>query len=217
MYVREYMSTEVLTLTRDTPIHVAQRQMRDNRIHHSPVVDEKGRLIGLLTDRKLKEVIALFASSLNAGTLQEPLLNVKAEDVMVKKVITISPDAPLAEAGALGVKHRIGALPVVNRDGEMVGIITTTDLVKALIQILRLSEPGVLLDFALDSGPVNLPEIIEIIYKHRAKIKALFCTYPPQVKREDLVIHIDVDDVDPINEELKARGYSCTIARHGKY
>ena len=211
MYVRQYMTTGVITITSDTAIYDAQMLMRENRVHHLPVVDEKGKLIGLLTDSRLKKVVSLLASSLTAGQPKESLLNVKAGNMMASNVVTISPDASLAEAAALGLKDRIGALPVVDKDGEMVGIITTTDLIKALTQILSLGGAGVLLDFAGTVDQVKLREVIEIIHKHQATIIALFRIRPPQAKEEHLVIRVHVDNVVPIKEELRVRGYLCTI------
>jgi acetoin utilization protein AcuB len=209
MYVREYMTKAVITITPDTPIHGAQTLMRDNRIHHLPVVDDKGKLIGLLTERKLRETILLLAFSSTSGKLQESLLNLRAQDVMEKNVVTISPDALLSEAGHLGLKRHIGALPVIEGNGKMVGIITTTDMVKLMTQVLGMGEQGISLNFTGSIDQTKLPEIIEIIHKHQGKIRRIIYLQGPRVVKERLVIHIDVDDAAPISEELKARGYSC--------
>ncbi|MFA4916168.1 MAG: CBS domain-containing protein, partial [Syntrophales bacterium] len=113
MYVREYMSTDVITVTQDTPLHLAQTQMRDHNIQRLPVVDETGKLVGLVTERRLREVVASLASSIAAGELHKPLTSLTVGEVMESKVLTTSPDAPLADIGALGIKHHVGAFPVV--------------------------------------------------------------------------------------------------------
>ena len=214
MYIHEYMSTDVITVTQDTPLYVAQTLMRDHNIRRLPTVDEEGKLVGLVTERKMREAIASLASSVAAGELHKSLTSLTVGDVMEKNVLTISPDAPLAEAGDIGRKKRVGALPVVDMKGKLVGIITTTDLLRVLASVVRFGEPGARLHLVGTTERGELAEVIQVIDKHHAQVKALFHIIPRQVKKEELVIHIDTEDVTLIEEELKARGYSVNITSH---
>lgn len=214
MYVNECMRTNVITTTGDTSIYRAQKQMLENRIHRLPVVDEKGKLIGMLTDRKLRMMIVSLFSSMNKGEVRKPPANVKVTDVMVKDVITISPDAPASQAAYIGRKRGIGALPVVDDDGMVVGIITTTDLIRVLQEMLHLERPGAHLRFSGGVKQEKLPEVIRIIHKHHGQVKTVHCLPSSDERKEKFDIYIYVDEIDPIEKELNNLGYSVSVKSH---
>ncbi len=105
--------------------------MQDRRIRHLPVVDETGRLLGILTDRDIRH--AAFVPALadylawEARRLKAP----RVRDVMTWSVVTTHPDVTLAEASFTMFQRRIGSLPVVD-NGRLVGILTERDVLAAL-------------------------------------------------------------------------------------
>jgi CBS domain-containing protein/nucleotide-binding universal stress UspA family protein len=129
MLVREWMTTVLVTVRPDAPVAEAQHLMRHRRIRHLPVV-EGGRLAGIITDRDVRTTLPSPATSLAAGEIRYLLDRLLVERVMTRSVITIGPDAPIAEAVRLVLAHRIGALPVTENT-RVVGIITETDLLRA--------------------------------------------------------------------------------------
>lgn len=129
MLVRDWMTTVLVTVRPGAPVAEAQHLMRHRRIRHLPVV-ESGRLAGIITDRDVRTTLPSPATSLAAGEIRYLLDRLLVERVMTRSVITIGPDAPIAEAVSLLLSHRIGALPVV-QDTRLVGIITETDLLRA--------------------------------------------------------------------------------------
>ena len=129
MLVREWMTTVLVTVRPDAPVAEAQHLMRHRRIRHLPVV-AGGRLAGIITDRDVRTTLPSPATSLAVGEVRYLLDRLLVERVMTRSVITIGPDAPIAEAVRLVLAHRIGAIPVL--EGErLVGIITETDLLRA--------------------------------------------------------------------------------------
>jgi CBS domain-containing protein len=121
--VKERMSPAPITIHPRANLAEARAFLDQHRIRHLPVV-EGGKLVGILTDRDIRS--AASASSLDKVTVAE---------AMTRNVITVSHDTQVQEAAKLMLAHRIGGLPVLNR-GALQGIITETDLLNALVEIM---------------------------------------------------------------------------------
>lgn len=140
MLVREWMTTVLITVRPDAPVAEAQHLMRHRRIRHLPVV-AGGRLAGILTDRDVRTALPSQATSLAAGEIHYLLDRLSVERIMTRSVITIGPDAPIADAVGLLLAYRIGALPVIEND-RLVGIITETDVLTAFAATFAPSAAG---------------------------------------------------------------------------
>ncbi len=133
MQVEKWMNRDVMTVAPDDSFRVAMNLIRQKGIRHLPVVEGK-RLVGIVTDRDLRQAAPSGATSLSIHELHYLLEKVTIRDVMTKQVVTIRPEQTVEEAALLLLGHRIGGLPVV-RDGELVGIITETDILQAFLQL----------------------------------------------------------------------------------
>jgi acetoin utilization protein AcuB len=126
--VRDVMSPSAVTIAPDAPLGTALTAMQVREIRHLPVVEPDGRLVGIVTDRDLRQAtLARFQAVRDA---ERDLL---VQDVMTCAVVTIEADAPVARAAALMYERRIGSLPVVEH-GRLAGIVTERDLLRALIR-----------------------------------------------------------------------------------
>lgn len=132
MYVGWYMKTNLITVTPETSLFKAREMLDSHKISHLPVTDGKAHLVGLLTDRDLKETWASPATTLSVHELTYVLQKLAVGNVMTKDVITATPDMPIERAAATLHDKKIGALPVL-KDDKLVGIITTTDLMEVLL------------------------------------------------------------------------------------
>jgi len=139
------MRRAVITITPEQSLRMAQERMRKHGIRRLPVV-QKGKLVGMVTDRDVRQAWASPATSLSTHELLYLLDRVTVREIMTPKVCTVTPDTPLVEAARLLHDRKIGGLPVVDRE-TVVGIITETDMLEALIDLL--SEPFA---FTLDSS-----------------------------------------------------------------
>ena len=135
MKVRDYMKSPVFTVTPDTLIDTALETMREKHVRRLPVV-ENGKLVGLVTRDRLREAIPSFPTPLTLWGLHYQLSQMKVRDVMITDVIVVHPDDTLKEPLALSEKHRIGTLPVVDDNGNLVGILTNTDLAHVVAKLL---------------------------------------------------------------------------------
>ena len=125
MRVESYMSRAPITIRDDTDYWKAFEIMQKKDLHHIPVVNENNKVVGILTRRDLK------IAAMHFGETQ-----VEVSEVMHSPVVTIAPGELLAEAAKQMIDNRIGGLPVLDANGQIVGILTETDLLRALIDQL---------------------------------------------------------------------------------
>jgi acetoin utilization protein AcuB len=133
--VKERMTHPAVTIRCDAFAGEAWKLMRSRKLRHLPVVDDSDRLVGILTDRDLRQVIFDPAIQEQLGNLPKALNLLTVKEVMTWGVITVSPEAEIRQAARLMHEHKIGALPVVEGD-RVVGILTETDIVKTFVDVL---------------------------------------------------------------------------------
>lgn len=139
MYIGWHMKTSLITVSPETPVFKAREMMDEHRISHLPVTDGRARLLGIVTDRNLKEAWASPATTLSVHELTYVLQKLTVSNIMVKKIITATPDMTIERGARIMHDHKIGALPVL-QDDKLVGIITITDLMEVLLVALGLSD-----------------------------------------------------------------------------
>ncbi len=142
MLVKQRMSPHPFTISVDTPVTEALSLMRQKHIRRLPVVDKKGRLAGIVSEKDLLYASPSPATSLSVYEVGYLLSKLQVKEVMSQQVITITGDAPIEEAACAMVDNKIGGLPVLE-EGKMVGIITETDVFKTMLEMLGAREPGV--------------------------------------------------------------------------
>lgn len=131
MPVRDWMHAGPITVRAVTPVGVAARVMRKRSIRHLPVVDFARRLVGIVTDRDLRQVVFDAAIRDRLGRAARGLDDVPVREVMTWGVVSVTPQTDLRDVARLMHERKIGALPVVD-DGKVVGIVTDTDVLGAL-------------------------------------------------------------------------------------
>jgi acetoin utilization protein AcuB len=150
LLVKDSMTREIATLSPDETAGTALAVCRERRIRHLPVLSE-GRLVGIVSDRDLRSSTPALGDQARAVALQEILV----EDVMVRDVVTTLPDDPIEQAANVMRERRIGCLPVVE-GGELVGIITASDVMEALVYLIGAHEPGSRMEIAVPDRPGTL-------------------------------------------------------------
>ncbi|HSR35318.1 MAG TPA: CBS and ACT domain-containing protein [Anaerolineae bacterium] len=142
MLVKEVMTPHPVVIEPGMAVTSAQRLMEEEKIRHLPVVLEGKGLVGLITRDALNRALPSELSSLSVWEINYQLTRIKARDVMVKKVITVTEGVTVEEAARIMIDRKIGSLPVM-RDGRLVGIVTDIDLLGALSNLMGWRQPGV--------------------------------------------------------------------------
>jgi len=131
MKVESLMSTGLVTLREADSIAIADLEMKLGSLRHLPVVDDMGKLIGLLSARDALAGLARGKKKVRVG------------DCMTRQVITVTPETPVPTAMDLLLENQFGCLPVVGSDGHLMGIVTETDFLRAARQLLSEADPSV--------------------------------------------------------------------------
>lgn len=140
MAVRDFMTKNLITVTPQDPIFDAVDLMKEHDIHRLPVL-KNDQLVGLITEGTIQAAMPSSATSLSIHETNFLLNKTTVQDVMVKKVATIAPDALLEEAISLMRAKKIGVLPVV-KDEQLQGIITNNDIFDAFLKITGYNSGG---------------------------------------------------------------------------
>jgi acetoin utilization protein AcuB len=135
MKVRDCMKSPVFTVTPDTLIDNALETMHEKHVRRLPVV-ENGKLVGLVTRNIMAEATPPAPTPLTLWGIHYALSCVKVRDVMITDVTVVHPDNTIKEVVALSEKHQIGTFPVVDENGNLVGILTNTDLLHIMAKLL---------------------------------------------------------------------------------
>ena len=135
MYVGTVMNTELVTVQPDMSFVKAAKITKEKRIDHLLVVDAKGKLLGIVSDRDLKQSWASPATSLSAHELNYLLDQLTVEMIMAKKLITVTPEMTIERAAQTMRENRINALPVMKGD-QLVGLITSSDVMDILLDAI---------------------------------------------------------------------------------
>ena len=125
MKIKDIMSYNVVTIPSNTSIAGAKRVMTAHHVTRLPVVD-KGKLVGIVTERGIEHVSPGKATSLSIWELNYLLEKTTVKEFMQKDVVTVSPDTDAEEAVAIAQKHKVGSVVVVEKN-RVVGIATTDD------------------------------------------------------------------------------------------
>ena len=212
MLIRDVMTTNVVTIPSKTSISDARRIMEAHRIQRLPVVD-KGKLVGIVTARRLESVSPSKATSLTVWEMSYLLNTTQVKEIMEKKVVTVSPDTTTEEAVAVAQSAKVGCLVVVD-GGQVVGITTTNDFFYKIVNpILGLGTSGTRIEVVGAGSGKGLEEVISAVNKRGLEIVTLHIEVLPDKAEKDICIHVDSNDVKELVSELRAKGYEVNLRK----
>jgi acetoin utilization protein AcuB len=172
MFVKEFMTSDPITITADTAVPVALRLMGDKKIRRLPVVDNHGKLVGIVSDKDLLHASPSPATSLAIWEITDLMAKLKVQKVMTRDVISVEGDTPLEEASLIMADKRIGSLLVVENK-KLVGIITESDLFRVLLDLLGGRRSGVRVTASVADAKGTLAKLTNAIYAADGNIVGL--------------------------------------------
>ncbi len=198
--VRDIMVTDLVTVGPQETARSAYKLMRDRKFRHLPVVVDD-RLVGILSDRDLRPVL-----------LSPGLARARVGELMSETLTTITPQTPVEEAASLLVVKKIGCLPVLDRD-RVVGIVTETDLLAVLVEILGLLTQSTRLDVQVTGGPDAYERVVGIIRRHHGRIISVGAV-PAAAGRTIFSVRLEPCDPRPLVTALAHAGFQ--VLSHDK-
>lgn len=217
MFVKDWMSTDVVTIDLDDSMQDAVRLLKEHKIRMLPVLS-KGKLVGVVSDSDLKRASASDATLLDIHELLYLIGKIKVKDIMTKKPATVSADFTVEETAQLLLDHKVSGAPVVDETGQVIGIITRDDLFKVLISLTGLGEKGILLGFQIDDRPGSIKKLTDIVRAYGGRIASIMssCDRAPQGSR---LVYLRIYDIDResyprLEEEMKRKAPMLFVVDH---
>ncbi|ABO49790.1 putative signal-transduction protein with CBS domains [Desulforamulus reducens MI-1] len=203
MFVKDCMTTSPVTISKGTPILDALEKMKKLKIRQLPVTD-KGRLVGLVTERELLTVTPSPATTLSIFEMNYLLSKMVVGEVMVKDPITVNPETTMEEAALIMRENKIGSMLVMEED-ELVGIITQTDIFDAFIEFFGLRKAATRLVLQVYDRVGAIADLTDIIRDMNISISGIV------IHRRDnnlvhMVVRVNTIEPEPLVKELEARG-----------
>ncbi len=212
MFVKDVMTMNVVNIPSNTSIADAKRIMEAHKIRRLPVVD-RGKLVGIVTERRLEAYTPSKATSLSVWEIGYLLGNTPVKDIMEKHVVTVNPDMTVEEALAFAQEKKVGALPVIE-DGRLVGIITTNDFFyKIANPTLGIGIPGTRVQVTTKTDKNLLEDICKATSQKGMNILAIHMIPSTEIGGKDIVVHVDTEDVSNMVKELKDKGYEVLVRK----
>ncbi|PKN07041.1 MAG: hypothetical protein CVU73_14490 [Deltaproteobacteria bacterium HGW-Deltaproteobacteria-8] len=204
MLIDTWMTKDVVTATPETSMMKASKILKEKGVSRLPVVDEKGVLVGIVSDRDIKDASPSKATTLDMHELYYLLSEIKVKDIMTKKVVTLKLGETVDSAAAAMLEHKIGGMPVVDENNKVVGIVTDSDIFKVLVRITGVMEGGVQIGLRLPNEPGGLVPVLDYLKDHGARLMSLLTSCEPaEVGMRDVYLRIRDMDKTALNA-LKA-------------
>src|SRR4030043_2010459 len=209
MFVTRRMRRDVVTVAPSSTLKDARRLMRAHSVRQLPVTGKENELIGILSDRDIREAMLPVGILPGASETkrEEMLANTPVEKVMTRKVVTATIDDSLEDAIVLLHDFRVNSLPVVDDKGRVAGIITRTDILKAFIEALGVGEISSRLEVVVPDIPGSLVPIVTIIKNFHVNITSILTTGHTDPDKRAVFFRIATLNVGPIREALQKAGY----------
>jgi len=213
MKVKQRMTTPVVTATTQTSHSEAVKLMQDHNIRRLPVLNKKGKLVGIVTEKELLTTSPSPATTLSIYEIVSLLHDLKLESIMTKPVYTVDEECDIAEGARLMVEKSISALPIMRGD-EVAGIITETDIFRAFVEALGGNAVGLRFDIDVQDRQGMLLDISRAVTESGGNIISLTTFDGVKSGRRELSIveqgadpgklrqlFIDMPDVDMLSLE----------------
>jgi acetoin utilization protein AcuB len=209
MLVKNWMSKNVITVDANDSMFDATKIMKENDIRMLPVM-KKGKLAGLITDRDLKRASASDATTLEIHELIFLLSKIKVKEIMTKDPITIPSDYTVEETAEVLLENKISGVPVVDDRGQVVGVITQTDLFKVMVSLTGLKKRGINFAFQVEDRPGSIKALADVIRKFNGRMATILTSYDG-VKEGYRKVYIRMYNInrsklEQLKEELMEKG-----------
>jgi acetoin utilization protein AcuB len=212
MLVGERMSHHPVTAGPEMPINEALQMMKDRKVRRLPVVDKRGHVVGIVSEKDLLYASPSPATTLSVWELNYLISRISVADIMTKNVITITEFTPLEEAACLMADNKIGGLPVI-REGRLIGIITETDIFKTFIEMLGAREKGVRITLLVPEEAGILASITQEITKMGGNIVALGTFLGEDASNRTVMIKVADVGKDKLLQTMESLGMTAQDVR----
>ncbi|MGB5946397.1 acetoin utilization AcuB family protein [Paenisporosarcina sp.] len=203
MIVEQMMNKNVFTLQPTHSIKDAINLLRENKIRHLPITNEEGLVVGVLSDRDIKDATP---SNLIENQHQD-IYATPIEEIMTKNPIIGHPLDFVEEVATIFYDQKIGCLPIVS-SGKIVGIVTETDLLYKYIELTGAHQPGSQIEVRVPNKPGILFEVSKVFHDHHSNVLSVL-VYPDLQNDDNKILVFRVKTMNPLGiiEDIRKEGF----------
>lgn len=203
MIVEQMMNTNVVTLQPTHSIKDAINLLRENKIRHLPITNEEGQVVGVLSDRDIKDA----TPSTLIENQQQDIYATPIEEIMTKNPIIGHPLDFVEEVATIFYDQKIGCLPIVS-SGKIVGIVTETDLLYKYIELTGAHQPGSQIEVRVPNKPGILFEVSKVFHDHHSNVLSVL-VYPDLQNNNNKILVFRVKTMNPLGiiEDIRKEGF----------
>jgi acetoin utilization protein AcuB len=209
MFIDRSMTKNVITIEPEAGILEAKEKLDKHHIHSLPVVEGDDILIGIVTDRDIRSALPSgLLSDQDKESEKGRLSYLKIKDIMTKNPVTVSPSQTLEDALLMMQKVRVGAFPVVDQKGKVIGIISRQDLMRAFINVLGIEEPGTLLCILAEDQLGTMKKIVDAISEERISFGSILVARHWEEGKRMVFPYLLTNNVTAVKRKLKSMGFT---------
>jgi len=213
MYVKDVMTMNVVNVPSNTTISDAKKIMDAHKIRRLPIVD-RGKLVGIVTEHRLEAYTPSKATSLSVWEIGYLLGNTTVKEIMEKNPVSVAPEMTVEEALATAQERKVGSLLVVEKNGQLIGIVTTNDFFyKIANPTLGIGMPGTRVEVMSKTDKPMLEDISKATSRKGMKILTLHMISSTEIGGKDIVVQVDTENVDKMVKELKDKDYEVLVRK----
>ncbi len=208
MLIKDWMSESVFTVDVNDSMQHAMKLLQKHEIRMLPVM-EKGKLVGVVSDRDIKKASASSATLLGTHDIHAIIEKIKIKEIMTGDPVTVPFDYTVEETAELILLHKISGVPVVNHKGELVGIITLSDLCEVIFSLTGFGKKGIQFAIQMSDQSGNIKEITDLMHNYGGRVSSILTSYErvPSGFRKIFIRMFNVDrpSLESLIEEVRKK------------
>jgi acetoin utilization protein AcuB len=185
--------------------------LKEHEIRHLPVLKDGEKLVGILSERDIKQASPSPATALEIREIYYLLDKVKVKQIMTRRPYSVSSTAPIEEAALIIREKKIGCLPVVD-DGKLVGILTETDIIDAFIEGMGVNGPGYRIELVLQNRPGKLLELLKLLKDFEANVVSVATAAHEDPQKIINILRIEARNYKVVKAAIKKSGFELLSA-----
>ncbi|MFH0780768.1 MAG: CBS domain-containing protein [Pseudomonadota bacterium] len=208
MFVSERMSKDMITANPDMTIFEAKKIMTDRDIRHLPIVDGGGKLLGIVTDRDVRDAMpSTLLKKVDYDITLAKIMNFPVKDIMTQNPLTIYGYYTIQDTLLVMQKKKVGALPVIDQEGRLKGILSTRDLLRAFVNVLNIDEPGCLLCIIVKEKQGQMKKIVDIITEEKISLGSVLVARVWDKEKRAIFPYLLTNNVINVKKRLIENGF----------
>jgi acetoin utilization protein AcuB len=214
MLIRDWMAKDVLTIDENTSVMRATRIMKEKNVRRLPVLSH-GKLTGMITDRDLKDASPSKSTSLDIHEMYYLLSEMKVNEMMTPNPICMIDTDSLEKAAVVMLMNKISGLPIVGESGQLVGLLSETDILQAFIDSTGIQDGTVIYVFDLADAPGSVTKLVDTMRQFPLRVRSILSSFElakEGTKRVSIRVSVDEDKIDELTKTLSdAYGYDMVF------